>query len=69
MKRFTHTLNVLCLPLIAAIAFATVVVAESGDFSASVRTPHARVNTIGATHDDRLEALGVEHIGDLNRRD
>lgn len=67
MKRFTHTLNALCLPLIAAIAFATVVVAESESFAESVRAPHAPANEIGTTHNGHLEAPGILRAGDLSR--
>ncbi|MEO0947554.1 MAG: hypothetical protein AAFY11_05315 [Cyanobacteria bacterium J06641_5] len=68
MKRFTYALNALCLPLIAAIAFATVVVAESESLAAaSVRTAYAPAASVSATHNSRPGTQSMPQTGDLSR--
>ena len=63
MKRFANALNVLCLPLLAAIAFTTVVVAKTERLSEPARMPGALTALVDTANDARLAGRDIPDFG------
>lgn len=65
LQRCLNACSWLCLPLIAAFAFTTAVVAQTDALTQPTRLPYTPATLVNAAYNGRLKAQGIPSFADL----